>query len=859
MLKPLLLVLLVFAQATDTSLELPRSAEFPPSDERIWMLQSAGLRAKVAARRIALAPDRADTLDLFLQLDRIDDALRVLRRIVDTRPDEMAAAFKAIAGGSHRILGGAPRGYPDALREIVAAAETRLDGMPRQQAARTARQLLSVDNALSRTRQGPNQWPTQLAAFVSRYSDTEEGLLAQVDLITNRLSPQVLEQLEAFIQAHPGTTAAARALHAKGFHLGVNFQSLGEKTGSDPTERFFRVLNIATELESGKYPASQSVSDAPRLVLQFSSYKPVYAPGNVDRVLTAQEEFVQAHLRLDPRDPLSDSVRYFITNRMADLFKLKGDAVGGVEGVLSRLEQSSGHRDAVRYLRAQFYLRPPEALSDDQPHALREKAQQTLESLYASSTGFYQRKALATLATLHFEERHDGEARTLYRKYVEAYPDSDYAWVAALRIGQCEELLNNPKGAADVFRGAAARHGANPLARVLGHAYAARAAEGASDFRQALADYQAALAAWDDDYGQKYSLYSTRPVSPNEPFMFVDELEVAKQALPDRISQLQRATSAAGGTVLERGRWLLARERWDEAIAALSALLRPSVKSPFVAEARYLSHRARLERALAAADAANPDSEHAKAVHELEALSREPFDFAVGAAKIALASLVAVQRAPGDPGRVMLEALTAWHAADRQQPPSAPRGALERDIVDIRNAVFLPKGGGVYENARWNAFSWSGRSARFLVVDPDLQVTLPDGNVIRVSAYDPFPEFDNVVFLPDERRTVLERIMTRVGGTKKRRPRAVMETPNQPIGPSLDVLAFWKKFFAAQPGHWGGWVFETYPIINQIEFINAERTRAAVKVTVGYSGATVQLEKKDGVWMAKELTNFWIT
>jgi len=59
---------------------------------------------------------------------------------------------------------------------------------------------------------------------------------------------------------------------------------------------------------------------------------------------------------------------------------------------------------------------------------------------------------------------------------------------------------------------------------------------------------------------------------------------------------------------------------------------------------------------------------------------------------------------------------------------------------------------------------------------------------------------------------------------------------------------------------WGGWVFETYPIISEIEFVDTARSRAAVRVTVGYSGATVQMEKtKDGAWVAKELTNFWIT
>jgi hypothetical protein len=32
-----------------------------------------------------------------------------------------------------------------------------------------------------------------------------------------------------------------------------------------------------------------------------------------------------------------------------------------------------------------------------------------------------------------------------------------------------------------------------------------------------------------------------------------------------------------------------------------------------------------------------------------------------------------------------------------------------------------------------------------------------------------------------------------------------------------------------------------------------------VKVVVGYSGATVQMENRDGVWIATRLTDFWVT
>ena len=52
---------------------------------------------------------------------------------------------------------------------------------------------------------------------------------------------------------------------------------------------------------------------------------------------------------------------------------------------------------------------------------------------------------------------------------------------------------------------------------------------------------------------------------------------------------------------------------------------------------------------------------------------------------------------------------------------------------------------------------------------------------------------------------------------------------------------------------------KSYPIIGQIEFVNAERTRAAVQVTVGYSGATVQMQKQAGRLGGENSTNFWIT
>ena len=72
-------------------------------------------------------------------------------------------------------------------------------------------------------------------------------------------------------------------------------------------------------------------------------------------------------------------------------------------------------------------------------------------------------------------------------------------------------------------------------------------------------------------------------------------------------------------------------------------------------------------------------------------------------------------------------------------------------------------------------------------------------------------------------------------------------------------MSFWNSFFHTRQGHWGGWEVETYPVIHGINFLDDARTRASVPIVVGYSGATVILEKKDGVWVAIRLVNQWVT
>jgi hypothetical protein len=63
----------------DPTLALPSRADFPEADGLIWGLEVQGLRAKMAARRLAERPNDPETLRLLMEVRRYDDALNVAR------------------------------------------------------------------------------------------------------------------------------------------------------------------------------------------------------------------------------------------------------------------------------------------------------------------------------------------------------------------------------------------------------------------------------------------------------------------------------------------------------------------------------------------------------------------------------------------------------------------------------------------------------------------------------------------------------------------------------------------------------------------------------------------------------------
>jgi predicted nucleic acid-binding protein len=309
---------------------------------------------------------------------------------------------------------------------------------------------------------------------------------------------------------------------------------------------------------------------------------------------------------------------------------------------------------------------------------------------------------------------------------------------------------------------------------------------------------------------------------------------------------------------VEQGRWLIAQDRWREALVPLDRFAREHPSSDLLVDARALANRARLELALEGADIERSDRDETAALAELEALGREPPDLAVAAAGIARASLLWTR---GDRERarsIMAQSVAVWSAA-QSSSLSPEAGTLAADVAAIRRLVFQPAGGGIYDTERWLDYVFPATPPRVLLVAPVVHVVLRDGTAMRLRDQSAFQGRADVLWLSAEQRALLERILVKLGGVRTRERRFVMEPPNQPVGASMHLLSLWNEFFPARPGHWSGWDLDTYPRIWRVRFFDGDRTHAGVEVVVGNSGATLFSEKTDGVWRITGLGGFWVT
>jgi hypothetical protein len=138
-------------------------------------------------------------------------------------------------------------------------------------------------------------------------------------------------------------------------------------------------------------------------------------------------------------------------------------------------------------------------------------------------------------------------------------------------------------------------------------------------------------------------------------------------------------------------------------------------------------------------------------------------------------------------------------------------------------------------------------------------VKTAEGAVHRVTLRHGFGDFDSMLFADAPEMELLATAVSALGGRSQVPRVSVMQPFNLPGGAAIQVQQFWNQFFPMRPGHWAGWEFETYPVITEIAFQDAERTRARARVTLGYGGTTVVLVKENGIWRAIALDGRWVT
>jgi tetratricopeptide (TPR) repeat protein len=522
--------------------------------------------------------------------------------------------------------------------------------------------------------------------------------------------------------------------------------------------------------------------------------------------------------------------------------------------VMADLERAAPDPALVRYAWARRLIGGeygPPAAQDRTPGML------ALAEAAAMGSGIFSRRALVSLGEIEFEAGRYAQARDHFATLVQRYPGSDFAWMAALRIGQAEQALGRHDDAARAFLEGSQRFASVPFARVLGAAYAARVLEASGAFDQALVHYREAMSAWTHDLDT--------PLGARGPFsreraarLEEDPAVVTREAIVRRVDQLSTFLSAPGGRDLEHGRWLHGQGRSGEAVSVLEDVALRHSGTPTGIEATAILHRARLDAALALADTANPAADAAAALKVLDTLSGAPFDPAVGIAGIVSATIRMLQGAIARADQDMHAVLRRWVEGGTRFRTAPTRGTVQGDTLAVRDALFLPKGGGVLTK-RWNAHEWPEQLPTYLVAPSELRVTRPGTSApVRVDVSRQPPGLSNVVFMAPDDVAYLVRVVPRLGGTRRREPAAVMEVPHQPVGGAMSILQWWNRFFPARPGHWGGFEVLSYPSFSSLEFTNAERTRALVPIRVGYSGGTVVLEKVNGVWTMRDLVTVWI-
>src|ERR1700738_3111605 len=156
--------------------------DFPSYDQTlVWYLRRAA-DAKESKRLLAQNSTSVETFRRLVASERLDDALLVLDRILQTADAQQTiAALHALNETIFSFQQDGTRSYAETIRQLLEPARARSAQLPREDAARLAWEMVRIDAALDRG--GSQNWPERLAQFVRDYDGTEAALLTNVDVL----------------------------------------------------------------------------------------------------------------------------------------------------------------------------------------------------------------------------------------------------------------------------------------------------------------------------------------------------------------------------------------------------------------------------------------------------------------------------------------------------------------------------------------------------------------------------------------------------------------------------------------------------------------------------------------------------
>jgi hypothetical protein len=295
--------------------------------------------------------------------------------------------------------------------------------------------------------------------------------------------------------------------------------------------------------------------------------------------------------------------------------------------------------------------------------------------------------------------------------------------------------------------------------------------------------------------------------------------------------------------LLLRARRLAAEGDRLGAIAAWEQVVEEAPGTVLAAEARADLARAHLDAVFSA-----PDENAAEAALVASEEWGGPFD------DFLVALVRAVRDLAGEEGEERAgERLGAAVKALREsRAPRKPEPGLEADVAAVRRAAFRPNEP-LYYRGEWKPESWQP----YVVLTPEIRVTLADGTETEVDLVQTLPEVAGALYIRRAELARLQDVLEKLGGGARTDPASIMAIP-QPKGGAKAIAALIGRFFQITPGHWGGWHLETYPILHEIVFEDEERDSATVHFRVRYEGGEAKVKRSGDGYELGEIKLTWI-